>query len=553
MEAGKRTIEQIFNKGRTLQIPFFQRSYVWEEENWERFLDDMQMVSDTTETSKQYFMGPLILKSQPVTSERKIGDLRLVVDGQQRLTTIVLFFKALCEASYNNEKKFMDTFFNRNGESIIEHNHNDIEVYEAILGDRLDGKLKKRYESNNVLKCYHHFQERSAILKSIDINKILNLLCFVGIDLGEDDDEQQIFDTLNSLGVSLTTAELLKNELYRKEDEDLYNKTWKKVFEKDEDARIFWDFKLTSGRQFRASIDLFLQSFLIIKSKANDKYLMLSSLFTNYKAFLKDQKLNKHRLIESLIEYAKIYRDNVQPLLLKEDINQNSTMQRLNIVVFGLNTTTVVPYILYILKEVEDSKERENIFQLLESYLIRRLICKQTTKNYNNLFASFIRNRINTFTTLKDEIYKGKDPTNLFPDDSVLKNGFQNNNLTNQQAQVVLYLIEVSIRSTKDSTKLLPFNHYSVEHVMPKNWRNYWDSGLSAKKAEQRDAILLKFGNLTIITRSLNSSIRDADWKTKKNGKGNNKGLIEYCAGIKTFSKYLQKPTWNEGLYQKEG
>ncbi|GAI09480.1 unnamed protein product [marine sediment metagenome] len=73
MEAGKRTIESIFNKGRTLEIPFFQRSYVWEKENWERFMDDMIMVSSA---GKDYFMGALILKSQQVSSEKKIGDWR---------------------------------------------------------------------------------------------------------------------------------------------------------------------------------------------------------------------------------------------------------------------------------------------------------------------------------------------------------------------------------------------------------------------------------------------------------------------------------------------
>lgn len=549
MEAGKRKIEDIFNKGRTLEIPFFQRSYVWEEDNWDRFLDDMKNISDT---NKPYFMGAIILKSQDVVSDKKIGDLRIVVDGQQRLTTIALFFKVLCNV-HNDEEMFRITFYNRNKESIIKHNHNDIEIFEAILGNQLNKNLKDQYKDNSILECYDYFEHKVDILKTIDVNKILNFLYFAGIDLASNEDEQQIFDTLNSLGVLLTTAELLKNELYRRQDEQLYGETWKKVFEKDEDTRRFWDLKLTSGRQFRANIDLFLQAFLTIKSKANEKYLVQSSLFNGYKAFLKEQNINKHNFINSLIEYVKLYQDNIQPSLLNEGIDYSSRIDRLNIIIFGLNTTTIVPYLLYILKEVQDFNERDKIFKLLESYLIRRLICKETSKNYNNFFTSLIRNEIVTFSGLKDIIYKSKDPTTIFPNDDSLESGFQNNNLTNQQAKAILYSIEESIRTTKDSTKLLSFNDYSVEHIMPKKWRNNWDTGLSDKKAEQRDSALLKLGNLTIITTYLNSSIRDADWATKKNGKGRKSGLIEYCKGIKTINKYFQKSTWNEKLIASRG
>lgn len=92
MEAGKRTINDLFNGNRTLKIPFFQRAYVWKQENWERFLDDMVYVS---QSKLPYFFGSVILKQEHTDSSINMGDIRMLIDGQQRLTTLHIFFKVL--------------------------------------------------------------------------------------------------------------------------------------------------------------------------------------------------------------------------------------------------------------------------------------------------------------------------------------------------------------------------------------------------------------------------------------------------------------------------
>ncbi len=552
MQAGKQTIEGVFNKGRILEIPFFQRSYVWTKENWERFMDDMVLIS---KSDKDYFLGSLILKEKKdVPSTEEIGDVRIIIDGQQRLTTIILLFKVLCSIKENIE--LFNTFYNRNKEIILRHNYNDYKIFEAILNSKVTDELKEKYEKNLVLNCFDYFDKQKEVLKEIDINKLLNKIYFVGIDLGSEEDEQQIFDTINSLGVSLTTAELLKNELFKRSDEKFYCDTWKKVFEEDEDTKNYWDQKVTSGRQFRINIDLLLQSYLLITSKADTNYLGLSSLFSNYKKFLKKKSPNKSEFVTSLIEYAQTYQKNINPDLLNQDIDINSPIERLNLVIFGLNVTTIIPYILYILKEVDDSTEQNKMFRLLESYLVRRFICKETTKNYNNLFASFIRNEINSFEKLSRKILEADDPTNKLPSDDNIGKAFTESNLTNQQAKVILYLIEKSTRDTRNySTNLRPLNDYSLEHVMPKKWRNNWKvpESFSDKDKERRDQLVLKLGNLTIITASLNSTIRDASWEIKKNGKRNKKGLKEYSAGISIFEKYLSYDKWEEETIIKRG
>ena len=88
----KKKIQQIFNGSTLLEIPYFQRSYVWDEENWKRFLDDFR---DICISKKEYFMGTYIMKLKPTPSGSRYGDLRLVIDGQQRFSTLILFFLVL--------------------------------------------------------------------------------------------------------------------------------------------------------------------------------------------------------------------------------------------------------------------------------------------------------------------------------------------------------------------------------------------------------------------------------------------------------------------------
>ncbi|HPS86751.1 MAG TPA: DUF262 domain-containing HNH endonuclease family protein [Spirochaetota bacterium] len=544
MEAGKRRITDIFTQTRILEIPFFQRSYVWDEPNWDRFIEDMINVS---QYRKDYFMGSVILKQLNQPSNNGIGDWRIVVDGQQRLTTIILLFKLLHEL--NPENDFQRLFYNIKKELSFKHNHSDIRIFETILQNELNDDLLAEFQNHNILKCYQYFQKYIDDIQKIDYGALLTCLYFVGIDLSPGEDEQQIFDTINSLGVYLTTAELLKNYLFSRSEIDYFNTTWKQTFEKDESIREYWEQDLTSGRRDRMTIDLFLQSFLLIKSKANTKYAGIESLFSNYKKYLDEGSIDQKEFIKGMMTYAEIFRLNIDPECVNEDIERTSAINRLGVIIFGLDTTTVVPYILYVLNNVSNKEEQHAIFSYLESYLMRRLICKDTTKNYNNFFSSLIRNEINTKNKLMKQISSSEENTTRMPVDEDLKNAFNDSVLSNQQAKTVLYMIELSIRSHKDATTLLPYNRYSLEHLLPKKWRNNWKDVKNGDDADYRDKIKLKLGNLAIIPQKLNSSLSDAKWKTKVS----EKGLKAHSSGIKTLEKYLELEFWNETQIIKRG
>jgi len=560
MDANKKLINDIFNGNRILEIPFFQRSYVWGEEQWGRLLDDMKMISSL---KKPYFLGSVILKQQLTTTESDIGDKRTLIDGQQRLTTLNIFFKALC-LKLGKSLVFDRTFRLMNGELALWHNYNDMDAFQNVLNltehECLEG-------DSRIIQAYHYFYEKINA-HELDVQAILNNIMFVGIDLGIDEDEQQIFDTINSLGVRLTTAELLKNYFFSRDELNDFSKYWKDVFEKDAESREYWDREITTGRLKRTFIDLFFYSYLQIKVQekslkvsAKDKleFSRVENLFESYKTFISQYNLNKKELLKEIKEYANLFRRNFDSNVVGKGMSSGYGIERINNIIFGLDTSTLIPYVLYVLKE--NQEDPASLFECLESYLMRRMVVRATTKNYNQLFTdTLISNEILTKEKFVDFIKRSSDKVNYFPGSEDLKQGFNESKLTNKQAAGIIYFLESKIRNKdKQSTQLLGLSKYSLEHLMPKKWENNWGKLASKEAIDSRNKKLLTLGNLAIITQSLNASIRDASWQDKVNGKGKHHGLKHFSGGIETLSPHLNEPVWNEemissranGLYEQ--
>lgn len=554
MDAHKLMITDIFNGSKVLEIPFFQRAYVWEKDQWERFLKDIE---NAIQSSTQYFMGPIILKQKPTSSACNSGNVRVVIDGQQRLTTLSILVKVLCLKS-GNMKLFDRSFRLVNDCPVLQHNHNDIDAYNKIVALEKPLDMDRK---DNISRCYQYFLDHLDPEK-ISFEKMDSCLLFVGIDLDADDNEQQIFDSINSLGVRLTTAELLKNYFFGRDDISEFNHYWLDTFEKDDATKAYWDQEITTGRMKRSFIDQFFFSFLQIKlqdrnlSIPTEKKLAFSRmerLFDSYKEFIGIYfQGTKQAILTEIKEYATIFRSVFHPEIVNRDLSSGTPLERLNVIIFALDTTTLMPYILFIEHNFSDQTEKDALYTYLESYIMRRLVSRQTTKNYNQLFADrFIYNQITTKQALIEYLCTQADKINRMPTDKEVMTAFHESVLTNKYATGVLYLIESKIRNQDfHSTQLLGISKYSLEHLMPKKWKNHWAFSGDSLAAEARDRLLLTLGNLTMITQNLNASIRDADWATKKSGKGNRGGLKEYAEGIEIFSKCLNEPVWDENTIQ---
>lgn len=548
MDAGKATISGVFNGSRLLEIPFYQRAYVWGEEQWERFLGDMEFV---TASKRPYFLGSIILKQESSGyTWSEVSEVRTVIDGQQRLTTMVIFFKALC-AKIDANRLFERDFVLETGEVALRHGKYDRQDFEKVVNATGSEPVEG---SSAIIGAYNYFL-KNIDPEKVDRNTIKSNVQFVCIDLTEGEDEQQIFDTINSLGVRLTTAELLKNYFFNRENEQAFKDSWEDVFEPTAEKKSFWDQEVVTGRIKRTLIDLFFDAFLqiMVQDKARcvtaeDKlyYSRTSNLFQSYKDFISRYcDGGKDEVLNAMNAYAAVFESTFDPTCCDRNVPPAPSTERMNVLIFGLKNSTLIPYVLYVRKSVESPDEQAKVFATLESYIVRRMLVRATTKNYNRLFTSLILNEVKDAAALRAALVGDAEATTYMPSDAEMRTAFGESRLYNLQSKGVLYLLESAIRPGMSSTALLGFNQYTLEHMMPKKWSNKWGT-LDEEASARRDRKLLTLGNLAIITHSLNASIRDADWTTKKQGKGYKDGLALCAAGLATMDGVLEKEAWGE-------
>lgn len=551
MDAHKSLITDIFNNATLIEVPFFQRSYVWKEDLWARFLEDMEFVVNA---NKPHFLGSIILKDGPKPQGELYSSVKTVVDGQQRLTTFLIFMKVLCLKL--NQTLLFDFQYRIMGQGIaFRHGRNDIDAFEKVMDMKEAVAISNPAPSSRIISAFNYFVEHMDASK-LSIMTILSNIQFVRIDLGVNEDEQQIFDTINSLGVNLTTSELLKNYFFSRQTVKEYESIWASVFEKDDETKAYWDTTIETGRVKRAMIDIFFDSYfqIFIQDKRysinnNDKlmYARVDMLAQSYQHFITNYcNGDKNVVLSQLKEYALCFMESFRPEQCGRGIPSAFGIEHINVLIFGLKNTTLIPYVLYLAKNVQDKSERDRMYGILESYIMRRIVVHASTKNYNNLFTSLILNNVLDADSLLTKLKNGTDATTYFPDDAELQYGFEHSKLVNLQSKGIIYLIESKIRPANTATALLGFNSYSLEHLMPKKWRNHWPACTSDDDAKKRDSLLLTLGNLAIIPQTLNASIRDAAWPVKKSGKGAKPGLTLCASGLHTLHDALSKDEWNE-------
>jgi hypothetical protein len=297
-------------------------------------------------------------------------------------------------------------------------------------------------------------------------------------------------------------------------------------------------------------MELFLYCFLILETK---KEIRLDALFKEYKSYLKDKSnFEMQSFLNRLSDLAKIYYKLPQGGEIHE-LKFKDVEKRFFHVLENLEITTIFPLVLYLYKNVSNEQDLLKCLNLLESFLALRQVCQFTTKNYNKIFIQIIRtiekylpNGDNSIPILisdilKEVLYNFNDFGNRLPTEIEIKNAFHKNILSNKQAGEILFIIALyDIDSEYSDTKTLSSKSFSVEHIMPKMWEENWpDASLDDLGKFRRNNTLLTLGNLTLITKNLNSKLRNQAWESKK------ETLKDYSS-LKMTTSYLGNEQWNE-------
>lgn len=565
INATKDKLKSYFQGDMQYIVPFFQRPYVWDDDNWVSLWENiLQIYKDHQEgRDREHFIGTIIVKQK--TAEELGQNQYNLVDGQQRLATVSILLKCLCDSCKGELPKLKDQisrlllFENARGEVFIRirSSRNDLPYFNAVMRDYQTTDLPN--QDHKMLRAYEYFEQQVKSFSDEQIDTlravILEKVPVISMLLSSDDDEQVIFDTINSLGVKLTTAELLKNHIFKDETlEHLYTELWEPVFEADEKTVTFWDKDKTAGRMVRKNIEVLLYCYLMITTQSE---IQLESLYKEYKNWLKNQSNDdKKRFLIDLKQYAEYFADFPEGEQLNE-ISYDENENRFFHVVENLSITTVYPLMLFIYREVTEENERRSILKLLESYLVRRNICRLTTKNYNNLFMSMIRTLARrrdesqqiSAGSIEDILSSFTEETNRFPDDAEVRAAFRESALSNQNAREILYLIALyQKKSPLADVAKLSLLSYSVEHMMPVKWRQNWAIlDPDDQKAAARDRAITTLGNLTLVTKRLNSKLSNDAWDEKT------RTLRKYSS-LNITTDYLDGDGWDEtSIYSRAG
>ena len=544
-----RTFEELFSSNVRYEIPFFQRGYACEKRQWTDLFTDLdeqiidELIDDDFE-NHEHFFGPIVVLER-FNSDPQLRRF-LVIDGQQRITTVYLILALISEQlrakkhlsqeadRYINElERFIknDTtdktddykklkVFSNKGDRlptyhIVFNNENPVS---ASLGADLQlfipdqnrignfaayatKKLKKDYSDIHRL-----WQLSQAILKCLKI---------VWIPLDEDkDDPQAIFESLNDKGIPLSASELLCNYIFKplmndvtNQHETIHNEKWlKTIKEVDGDANY----------------ESYLRNlFSIGQNKMIGKGRRLYVFFKNKNKKLSEKTAMGH--LNEISSCAKYYNRIINPTLYH---HSNDKINAALIKIHQTNMDSCIPFLMATLREVDNNsieeKEAIKIFKETLTLLVRRKICVLPVTKYDSFFPSL-------FDKIKDEPIKVEALKECMKNDGLyvsnqeFKTGLIENELyRTRETNFTRYVLQEIDSSMQVQNQLPDYNSLeTIEHIMPQTTDEEWEKYIGKEYEElyeyQRDEVKNSLGNLCLISGTANSSLGNNPFEKKKN------------------------------------
>jgi uncharacterized protein with ParB-like and HNH nuclease domain len=538
---------------------------------WEDILEKLKQRMDKKSTSS-HFLGAVILEALKKKSTKETSRF-LVIDGQQRIMTIQLLLTALRDyaaergigkisnpagrALFNPDPELMEnsseeiyklwpTQFNRKVFCDIVNAGGYEAVNKAYPVIRLPRRRKPEPRDRLVEAyvffyskirelCEHPDTDHSEEDILLELYGVLrDDFAVVEIILGEQDDSQEIFNSLNSHGKPLSQSDLLRSFVFMRaekshEDRDmLYEQYWSRFEDR------FWDNLSRRGNLWVSNLDfvtrIFLSSNIGVVVEAKKVHLI-------YKNWIKTDPFQS---VEAELKAFSAYGDRFRYLVEPPGNDPISDFARR---LRTWDVSTAYPLVIYLFEEGGLGEgELLECLKTLESFLVRRLICRKDNKEYNKYFVEIVdrlRREGAAYVTLNNVLAGGAGATREWPDDKEFERSFCSspvyNALQSSQIATIMKLIDEQLLTSK--TEKVTVQSLSIEHIMPQAWNDHYpldgeivsremannwylsdDEGEEAKweKVQSRDRRIHCFGNLTIVTQPLNSSMRNAPFREKK-------------------------------------
>ena len=503
MQASVVTLQEIIQGNTQYIIPLFQRTYSWKKKDWEDLWDDISYLYGQ-ENPRPHFMGSIV-KTQ-VSPNSGVVNKYLLIDGQQRLTTIFLLFAALRDVAKDQQeqdlsaeidKTFLVNPFKKGSDYFkIQPTQLDLEYFQSVIRGKIIDK------ENTISQCYFFFKRKineqsSSLAKLTEV--ICNHLSLVNITLGNDDDPYLVFESLNATGQPLTEADLIRNHLFmnvrQEEQQTLYDRYWLPMQEKlgDNLTEFIRHYLSKSGAEIRNN-----------------------EIYSAFKNKLADN--NPALYIEDLYTFSMYYAKLITPRL-----ENNSGIRKYLDSFQRLEVSTIYPFLLNCYDDWGNSKLSEKDFievlKTLENFLVRRFVCGIQTRGLNKTFA-LLYSQVQKDAALNSEPFIKRLKISLQKKDYPKDNDFKEKLITiklyggnrSEKAKIILGAIEESFghRETVD----LSDSRLTIEHIMPQKLNDKWRDYLGTDADITHQLLVHTLGNLTLT--AYNGELADKDFSHKK-------------------------------------
>ena len=485
---------------RTFYIPVYQRNYDWKRMQCITLFRDIESIA-VDENRNSHFLGTLVyVEGESTANFRQF----IVIDGQQRLTSIMLLLKAILDSTLIEELKieikesYLTNRFSPEALRIkLKPMKSDSCNFQKLINDQIDDM-----EESQILMNYNLFMDliRESFLSPEQIYQGIQKLEIVYIQLTkEKENPQLIFESLNSTGLDLTQADLIRNYLLMGQaydcQERLYNSYWIKLENLLPDAMI----------------SDYIRDYLTLKTGMIPNK---DSVYNNFKEYyLRLDNYDAEGFLDELTTYGEYYSWFKYCNSPDEEVNGRlSQLQR-------LKSTTVYPFLLNIF---EDCYMYHNIdmqmvcktLDVILSYVMRRLLCEMPTNALNKVFASMVKD----IEQYKDKalcdrvaaVLAGKKGKVVFPNDNLVRDKLSLRD--SYKFPHIKYILEQVER--KQGKEVVSFDELTIEHIMPQTLNAKWKIDLGKKAVEIHEKYVQCIGNLTVT--GYNSEMSNDSFEEKK-------------------------------------
>ena len=538
--------KKLFQKEVRYVIPPFQRPYVWSlDHQWGPLWEDVRNVAEgylealersgndevkaESETTP-HFLGAIVLRQ--VSTATKDLEQREVIDGQQRVTTLQLILDAIQQVCEGLDQQYAKSAGRRlsklvtNDKELITEGHHVFKLWpthsdqQAFRHAMDNGLAVDDFADSLIVQAHEFFQLQirewlgevdESTKHKIDALEAAatNMLQIVVIDLDTQEDPNLIFETLNARGTPLEESDLVKNYVL---SGGQALELWGNLDDR------WWREEIRQGRIRRPRLDMLLNHWLAMRTSTE---VASTNVFNAFRTYASAQGIGKvmtdvKRDLANYREYDTTRGNNIGAELF---------YHRMSVMEAGV----ITPVLLLLLSAEQEPRRRA--LGVLESFLVRRMICRQSTMGFNRLVIELV-NQLHegglenvdrtTANFLKDQ----KAPTRVWPTDEDVSHALISSPiyrlLTRGRLRLILEGVEGWLRSSgKSEDTTVPRNgNLTIEHLMPMGWKTEeWPLPSGADDGDaryRRNGLIHTVGNLTLTTQQLNSSMSNDAWEAKQ-------------------------------------